>query len=126
MDLETASIDTTVLISDSLLFTIMAIGDASATSSGYYLMSFDRLRNIPMDMVHVCDHPDVDQSRKRYDRTDYSVDREQRVWAITYDCRIRKGNHRYRELVEMSATGRRIWTLAKDGQIQGGEWIAEE
>ena len=126
LDLRTASVDTTVLLSDSVLYTIIMVGDASGTGSFFYLMSVDRINQRPIAITHVCSEPDIDQSIRRYSWTKHSVGHDGSVWAIEYDCRTRKDRYGNRNLVEMRAVRRRIWDVFADGRILSGVWIMEE
>jgi hypothetical protein len=125
LDLRLAYVDTTLVLSDSVLYSIIMVGNASGTGSLQYLMSFDRVNKHPIEMVHVCSEPDIDQSLRRYSLTTLSVGHDRSVGAIEYDCRTRKDRYGNRDLVEMRAVRRRNWDVAADGRITGGIWIIE-
>lgn len=125
LDLRTASVDTTVVQSDSVLYSIVMIGDVAGVNALFYLMSFDRVRERPIDLVYLHDAPDIEQSVKRYRWIDHGIWGTGEIGTIEYDCRVSRAGTLH-ERTSMQATGRRFWKVATDGRITGGELIEEK
>ena len=125
LDLRSALVDTTVILSDSVLYSIIMFGDNNGVNALYYLMSFDRVQSRPIDVVYLHDAPDIDQSLRRFDWVEHSIWASGEVGTIEYDCRVARPGTLH-ERTSMQASGRRFWRVEIDGLITGGELIKED
>ncbi len=125
LDMGTVSVDTTVVLSDSLLYSIMMIGDITGVNALFYLLSFDWARDRPIDVVYLHDAPDIEQSVRRYTWVDHVIWRTGEIGTIEYDCRVTRPGTMH-ERTSMQATGRRFWRVSLAGRITGGELIPEK
>ena len=125
LDFGTVSVDTTVLLSNSILYSIIMIGDVTGVNALFYLMSFDRGGERPIDLVYLHDAPDIEQSLKRYRWVEHGVWRTGEIGTIEYDCRVTRPGS-LRERASMQAHGRRFWRVGPGGRITGGELVKEQ
>ena len=120
-DFNNASVDTTVVLSDSLLYAIIRIGDGTGVNALYYLLSFDRPHQRVIDLAYLCDDPDIERSLKRYRLSELGFWDTKEVTVVDYDCHVTDGG-KPEEEVTMTVTNRRYWKVMLDGRIQQGVW----
>jgi|GEM_PF-2757115 len=115
-----AFVDTTVILSDIIIYSIVSLGNSTGTSSLYYLLSYDRHVGRVLDLVYLHDAPDIDQDLKRYSLTTHSIWRTGEIGTIEYDHRVTHPGTLH-ETTSIKATGRRFWKVGEDGRITGGK-----
>lgn len=111
-----ASVDTTVVFSDTALYSILMFGDRDGVNAFYYLIGYDRLNDRVVDLVFLHDAPDIDQSTKSYEWTEHSIWNTGEIGTIVYACEERRKD------VVMTAIGRQFWTVGPTGTIHGGDF----
>jgi hypothetical protein len=116
-----ASVDTTVVLSDTLLFSIVMLGRTDGTGSLIYLMSYDRVKAHAIDLVHLCDQADIEPSLSQYTWAEHSVWTSGEVCVMEYDCHVQHPG-KLDEETTMVLKRRRFWNVLWDGRIQGGGW----
>lgn len=125
LDQSWAIADTTVAVSDSVLYCILRFGDTIGVNAFFFLMSYDSVRDTPIDLVYLHDSPDIEQSTKRYAWVEHVIWGTGEIGTIEYDFRVSRPGTLH-ERTTMQATGRRFWRVGLDGRITGGDLIPEE
>ena len=101
-----AYVDTTVVLSDTIIYSIISLGDATGTATLSYLLSYDRRASRILDLVHLHDTPDIDQDLKRYSWTTHSIWSTGEIGTIDYDCGVTRPGT-LSETTSMRTTGGR-------------------